>query len=308
MPRTRAYGDDFGQCFGLTRAPAFVTRSLRRTTIAATELRCDTNGHGLTTSIPAEDSFLAALQVREYPAHEFWVNGKSIQAGPYAAGETVIYDVKSDPIAYLKNPFHSVFFCLPRSALDLIAEATDARRIDIIRSHPERGTDDPTMRHLVSALLPAFARPEQASTLFVDCVTLAVAAHNAQNYGDMHSLARPVRGGLAPWQERRAKEILSANLDGEVSISDLANECELSLSYFTRAFRRSMGVPPHRWLMQRRIDKAKDMLRNSTLSLSGVALDCGFADQSHFTAAFTRSVGTSPGAWRRAHRTAKTES
>ncbi len=95
------------------------------------------------------------------------------------------------------------------------------------------------------------------------------------------------------------KEVLSENLDGEVSVAALARECGLSLSYFTRAFRTSTGVPPHRWLMHRRIDKAKDLLRNPNQSLSDIALTCGFADQSHFTAAFTRIVGASPGAWRR---------
>jgi AraC family transcriptional regulator len=93
---------------------------------------------------------------------------------------------------------------------------------------------------------------------------------------------------------------MAANLDGDVSLTQLAAASRLSASYFTRAFRRSTGVPSHRWLMQRRIDKAKDLLRNSGQSLNEIALACGFADQSHFTTVFTRMVGASPGAWRRA--------
>ncbi len=302
MPARGAYGDDLGQCFGLNRAPALVTGNLRKTAIAATQLKCDGPGHGRTMSIPEEDAYLVALQVRQYPRHEFWVNGKPTKAGPYASGDTVIYDVKSDPIAKIDRPFHSVFFYVPRAALDMIADQADAPRIDTLRSGPEQGTADPVVRHLALALLPAFESPEQASTLFVDHVTLAIAAHAAHVYGDMRPSGRPPRGGLAPWQERRAKEMLSAKLDGEVVIAELAEACGLSLSHFTRAFRTSTGVPPHRWLMQRRIDKAKESLRNSPLSLSETALACGFADQSHFTAAFTKAVGTSPGTWRRVHR------
>jgi AraC family transcriptional regulator len=116
----------------------------------------------------------------------------------------------------------------------------------------------------------------------------------------MRSLARPVRGGLAPWQVRRAKEILCANLDGRVPLQEVARECRLSVSHFSRAFRRSMGAAPHNWLLTRRVEAAKEKLRDDRLSLLDVALVCGFADQSHLTRVFTRIVGVSPGAWRRA--------
>jgi AraC family transcriptional regulator len=112
-------------------------------------------------------------------------------------------------------------------------------------------------------------------------------------------VVRPPHGGLAPWQVRRAMEILGANLDG-VPLKELAQECGLSVSHFSRAFRRTVGVAPHNWLLMRRIEVAKQKLRRSQLPLSDVALACGFADQSHMTRIFTRMVGTSPGAWRRA--------
>jgi AraC family transcriptional regulator len=129
---------------------------------------------------------------------------------------------------------------------------------------------------------------------------MAVGIHVAQTYGGMRPVSRPVRGGLAPWQERRAKEVLSANLDGGVPLKEVARECRLSVSHFSRAFRRSMGVAPHNWLLMRRVEVAKEKLRNTDLSLSDVALACGFADQSHLTRVFTGTVGVSPGAWRRA--------
>jgi transcriptional regulator GlxA family with amidase domain len=66
-----------------------------------------------------------------------------------------------------------------------------------------------------------------------------------------------------------------------------------------RAFRQSTGVPPHRWLLDRRVKRAKELLPNSSLSLSDVALACGFGDQSHFTRTFTAAVRLSPGVWRR---------
>jgi transcriptional regulator GlxA family with amidase domain len=106
-------------------------------------------------------------------------------------------------------------------------------------------------------------------------------------------------GGLAPWQARRAKELTSANLDGQLPLSQIAEACGLSTRHFARAFRQSIGVPPHRWLLGRRIERWKDLMRDPALSLAKVVLACGFADQSHFTRMFTTLMGLSPGLWRR---------
>jgi len=160
--------------------------------------------------------------------------------------------------------------------------------------------DDATISGLGMAVLPALSHPDQTSQLFIDHILLAVGVHVAQTYGGMRSLPRPVRGGLAPWQVRRAKEILCANLDGRVPLKEVAQECRLSVSHFSRAFRCSLGVAPHNWLLTRRVELAKEKLRDDRSTLSDVALACGFADQSHLTRVFTRMVGISPGAWRRA--------
>jgi AraC family transcriptional regulator len=68
---------------------------------------------------------------------------------------------------------------------------------------------------------------------------------------------------------------------------------------FSRAFKQSTGIPPHQWLLDRRVETAKDLLRRSCLSLTDIALTCGFSDQSHFTRVFVRACGVSPGVWRR---------
>ena len=149
-------------------------------------------------------------------------------------------------------------------------------------------------------MLPALSHPDRANQLFVEHVLLGLGIHVAQTYGGMRPLSLPVRGGLATWQVRRAKEILSTNLDGRVPLKEVARECGLSVSYFSCAFRRSMGAAPHKWLLTLRVEAAKGKLRDSRLSLRDVALACGFADQSHLTQVFTRIVGLSPGVWRRA--------
>jgi AraC family transcriptional regulator len=251
-------------------------------------------------SIQREDAFLVGLQLRDFPTHQYWEDGRQAPVCDLRAGEICLYDLKRGPAVLLDKPYHSLLFYLPRGALNAIADDASAPRIGDLNYKPGAGINDATISRLGSTILPALSRPEQANRLFIGHVTLAVGAHVAQTYGDMRPVSRPVRGGLAPWQARRAKEILDANLGGGVPLKEVARECRLSVSHFSRAFRRTMGVAPHHWLLARRIELAKEQLRNTGLSLSDAALACGFADQSHLTRVFTRMVGVSPGAWRRA--------
>jgi AraC-like DNA-binding protein len=105
---------------------------------------------------------------------------------------------------------------------------------------------------------------------------------------------------LSPRQQLRAYDFIDARLDGELSVAEIARHCSLSPSRFNVAFRNTTGVTPHRWLTERRVDRAKSLLRGGSASLAQIALACGFADQSHFTHVFSAAVGASPGEWRRA--------
>jgi AraC-like DNA-binding protein len=116
----------------------------------------------------------------------------------------------------------------------------------------------------------------------------------------VHPPAVVAAGVLAPWQERRAREMMHARLATRLTIADVAHECRLTPSYFAKAFRRTTGMSPLQYLTDLRVQKAKSLLQSSTLPLADIAIICGFGDQSYFTRVFTRSVGTSPGAWRRA--------
>jgi len=207
--------------------------------------------------------------------------------------------MKRDPVLLINQSLHFVNFYFARSALDTLADNAGVSRAGELRYNPGVGEDDPVMRGLTRSLLPAFQRPEAANRLFVEHIITAVGIHALTTYGGMTAEPAPRRGGLAVWQLKRAKDMLAANLHGDLSLAGLAKECGLSPSHFARAFRQSAGCSPHQWLLQLRLDTAKSCLRDRTLSLSEVALACGFADQSHFTHVFRRHVGVSPGAWRR---------
>jgi AraC family transcriptional regulator len=297
---TEAYGQRLGEALRVENAPAIVTRALRTADIAVTEIRCDSPLPEMSGSIQQNDAFLVALQLRDFPNREYWEDGRRVLVCDLRAGESCLYDLKRNPTALLDKPYHSLAFYLPRAALDAIADDANAPRIRDLSYEPGVGVNDLTISSLGSLLLPALSHPDQANPLFVDHVLLAVGVHVAQIYGGMRPMSRLVRGGLAPWQERRAREVILANIKRGVPLKDVARECGLSVGYFSHAFRRTLGVAPHKWLTEQRVELSKEKLRDDGLSLSDVAAECGFSDQSHLTRIFRQAVGVSPGAWRRA--------
>jgi AraC family transcriptional regulator len=297
---TEAYGRRLGERFRVENAPAIVTRALRTADIAVTEIRCDSPLPEMCGLIQQEDAFLVGLHLRDFPNREYWEGGRRASVCDLHAGESCLHDLKRLPTALFNKPYHSLVFYLPRAALDAIADEANAPRIRDLSYEPGAGVNDVTISGLGSLLLPALSHSNQTNRLFVDHVLLAVGVHVAQTYGGMRPMSRPARGGLAPWQERRAREILRANIKRGVALKKVALECDLSVGHFSRAFRRTLGVTPHKWLIEQRVVLSKEKLRDDRLSLSDVAMECGFSDQSHLTRVFTQTVGASPGAWRRA--------
>lgn len=293
-----ALASRIGDFFGIQDPPTLTTQTLVRGDLAVSQIGCDTN-LGVTRLVPPQDALIVGLAIHECAAFEYAVDGRPAVRTSVVVGDTMLHDLNRDPIGNMLSPFRSLMFYLPRKALDEIAYNADASRIGGFSLQPGTAVFDPIVNQLGTSLLPALERPNEASCLFVDYVLMAVSTHVAHTYGGMRRLSKPIIGGLAPWQERRAKEILNANLDGDVSLVALATECGLSVGHFARAFRQSTGTAPHRWLLEQRINKAQGLLCNSSLSLADIALACGFADQSHFTRAFTHAVTISPGTWRR---------
>jgi AraC family transcriptional regulator len=299
MTEAGVYGDKLGQSFHLKDAPVLIARSLRSAELAVTETRDDDPAPRLSDSMPREDAYLVSLKFRDYPDCECWERGRCVVKAGVRAGRTYLYDLKRDPRYVIDKPFHSIFFYLPRSALDGVARQSGTQGVGELAYEPGIGHDDSIVHHLGASLLEGLHRPDETNQLFVDHAMLAFTAHIAQAYGGAQPVSGPARGGLAPWQTKQACERLESELTGKHSLEQLAAEFGLSVSHFSRAFRTSTGLPPHQWLLRQRVKAAKQLMTVRDLPLSEIAISAGFANQSHFTRVFSGLVGVSPAAWRR---------
>ncbi len=116
---------------------------------------------------------------------------------------------------------------------------------------------------------------------------------------DGQGRVRPARGGLAPWQLRRAMAHIDAGLATSIRVRDFNQITGLSTSYFARAFKISVGESVHAYILRRRIEHARELMPATNESLAQIACACGLSDQAHLSRLFRRIVGVSPFVWRR---------
>ncbi len=128
---------------------------------------------------------------------------------------------------------------------------------------------------------------------------LAALAHLVARYGERAAAPSVAKGGLATWQLKRVLEVIEADLAGELTLAALAAACRLSPFHFARAFRRSTGQPPHAYVTNRRIARAKDLLADLGASVIDVAVAVGYDNPGHFAKVFRRSTGATPSGYRR---------
>ncbi len=294
-----AHGRRLARSFHLEDAPTLFGSSAGGGMMAVTELRSDEGNGGMSAPLGREDAYLIGLQLRSIRHHELWLDGAPVPPRACAEGMSCFYDLKRNPIAWLAEPFHSLHFHVPREALTEVASELGQTTAEL---DCEEGAfvNDATIHNLGRCLLPLMHEQQSTNQLFVDHVLLALRGHLLTTYGGHRPAEVTSRGGLTPWQQRRATELMCEHVVDGIALLDLARACRLSSSAFVRAFRKSMGVPPHQWLLMRRIDRSIELMRDHSVQLADVALSAGFADQSHFTRIFARRMGISPGAWRTA--------
>jgi AraC family transcriptional regulator len=306
LEQPAAYGGQMAKYFRLGAAPSLVIRPPSKPQIAITRLASPKGLPEQTASIPSEKAFVVSVHLT--PACErgceLWVDDRYSRIAEWPAGGVGIYDLEADPRVRNRGPVDWVHYHVPRPTLDVFADDVKLASIESLQCR--HGAFDEVLHQMTRMILPSLTKELVPSELFLDYFRLLFCAHITQRYSPSPVSIRTYRGGLAAWQKRRVIEILRENLDGQVGLANLAWECGLSVSHFTRLFRKSFGTSAHRYLTLLRIEAAKSLLSNSASDLSVVALRAGFSDQASFTRSFKAAVGLPPGQWRReacSHRT-----
>jgi AraC-like DNA-binding protein len=242
---------------------------------------------------------LMAVAIKPVPAKDFQhrFNGKAVKTPSLQAFGTSVIDARGNPMCFVASGFDFLHFHIPLAGLDDIAQDHKLAPINTYRF--VLGDMDLPMAQIAKNVLPHIHANGSTSPLALDHLSLLLGAHLLDRYAGIKKLPAVPVGGLAPWQMRRAQEILRAHLHGNIRVQQLARECQLSTSHFARSFKASFGVSPIQWVIGQRVSLAKQLLVQRKISLSDVATRSGFADQSAMTRTFVNCVGVTPGRWRR---------
>jgi AraC-like DNA-binding protein len=290
------------KAFRLPDSPSLLTRSAYGSALALLDVSGPAN-HGMTASIPKSTNYLVQLQLLTCVGEAYFLNGKPIETSDHGEGAIQFHDLRQDPRVELVDPFHILAMNVPLAALGPIGDELGVPKIDELKSSPGQCHRDPVIEHLLRSMRPALASAGEVSALFLDHVTTALCVHLVQQYAGVPQRPRTIRGGLAPWQQKIAKELLNSDLKRDIALLEVALACRLSIRHFTRAFKQSVGMPAHQFRLMCRIDHARLLLRLNHSHISDIAAQCGFANQSHFTKCFHQCTGQSPGDWRRTYGT-----
>jgi AraC family transcriptional regulator len=157
---------------------------------------------------------------------------------------------------------------------------------------------DPLVEHIGVALLAESESESSAGRLYADSLIQTLTLHLLKNYSNASYIQENLNGGLSGYKLRRVQEFINANLEEDLSLAEIAEVADLSQYHFARAFRKSTNLTPQQYLMQQRIERAKQLLATDDLPIVEISLRTGFKNQSHFTTLFRKFTKFTPKLWR----------
>jgi AraC family transcriptional regulator len=158
------------------------------------------------------------------------------------------------------------------------------------------GIEDQGIRLTLTTIEQEIEAPGLNSRLYIDSLLMLLLTQLMRCTSNFAAPRKPayVKGGLPHWRLKRALELLETDRTKTPSLAELAGPLRLHPTSFCRAFKQSTGLSPHRYLLEHRVNRAKEMMKDRKRTLTQIALDCGFSSSSQFSIVFKRITGIAP--------------
>ncbi|MEG3920007.1 AraC family transcriptional regulator [Microcoleus sp. POL10_C6] len=224
------------------------------------------------------------------------LNGKHYGSEPWQRGEIFIGGAGTDfQSGAVEDPEFIAIAIDPTDFDKTVYESTNSNLIEII---PHWKISDPLILGIGWALKTELESGGLNGTLYVDALKNALSMHILHRYCAQKPHRRDFEGGLDPVKLQIVINYITDYLNRDLHIAELANLVQISPYYFSRLFKQSIGVTPHQYVTQCRIEKAKQLLKRQDLSITYISEQVGFHDQSHFSKTFCKIVGLTPNKYR----------
>jgi AraC-like DNA-binding protein len=232
-----------------------------------------------------------------------WSNNDGAGRLSVMAPNTVLFNPSKEYLFFRKRKSQAECRMLLLTIPPAILSRINGDELTDIHFSQQIGLDDPIICQVLVAIQQEVEGPGSNSPSYVDSLLMLLLnrlVRCASNIATPFSRSIYAKGGLAHWRLKQALQLLEGDSTKAPLLSEIAESINLHPTSFCRAFKQSTGVPPHRYLLIHRTNQAKKMMEDRNLTLTQIALDCGFSSSSQFSAAFKRIVGVPPRAFRRA--------
>ena len=233
------------------------------------------------------------------------IDGKRVFDGTIKPEQVVVLPRLHDIAWQWRSPdssggnFSGISMYLPAQLLETVARETlgiDKTRVEILPD--AAGPGDKFLKQIGIELAKDIDQNNPINRAYVESLTQMFAIHVLRYYCALPSTYKDYRKGLSASALKVVTEYIDARLDTEISLAKLAKLTNLSAYYFIRLFKQSKGIAPHQYIMQRRIQKAKHLLKSSQLSILQISIETGYTSASNFSHAFKKIVGVTPRQYR----------
>jgi len=208
------------------------------------------------------------------------------------AGDTALIPANVTHHAVNKEECEGLFLALdPQFVSQIAYEAVNPDSIELV---PTFIQSDPLIYNLGIALKSELEFDNLGCRSYVDSLATALAAHVVRKYSTRQLKLPQYSGGLSRYSLRQALNYINDNLHQDIKIANVSALLGMSPYYFCRLFTQSIGISPHQYLIQRRLERAKLLLKKTDLSITEITAEIGFSSQSHFITLFKKQLGTTP--------------
>jgi AraC family transcriptional regulator len=252
---------------------------------------------GSTVDFPplTEHAIVVALTHQSRQVNQF---GGGAYDGVQSVGEFFLLPARVPAFFHWDIPHDVLALTIHPKGLQQVAAETECLNPDNVELRSVLLSHDPQLATIIQSFHAEMNQVGMGGRLYSESLANILNIHLLRQYCTQTLCLRRYEGGLGRHTLKKILEYIESHLDQDLSLDTLASLANLSKYHFIDLFKQSMTMTPHQYVIQQRIQRAKELLSDRTLAISDVGLACGFANQSHFTRLFRKHTGVPPKAYR----------